>query len=93
MEIIPLNKTSRAALQENDARGVQRRNDIFPETGFTGPTDFIFFRYSAINNDLLSNNRFRFQGNAVRVNRIRQSMRNISGPTLWEIQLSLSYND
>jgi hypothetical protein len=42
----------------------------FVDTGFIGRTDLIFVRYLAANSGLPSRNRFRFQGNVVKVNHI-----------------------
>jgi hypothetical protein len=39
----------------------------FLETGFSSQTDFGVVRHSATNSGLLSNNRFRFHGNGVKV--------------------------
>jgi hypothetical protein len=50
--------------------GAPKRNVDFAESGFTGQTSCIFFRYSAIGSGLRSENRFRFHGNAANVNRI-----------------------
>jgi hypothetical protein len=43
--------------------GALGQNGSFTETGFTGQADFIVDVYLATNNDLPSNNIFRFQGN------------------------------
>jgi hypothetical protein len=52
------------------ALGAQMRNVGFVDTGFIGRTDLIVVRYSAANSGLRSKNRFRVQGNAVKVNHI-----------------------
>jgi hypothetical protein len=54
------------------ALGAQTWNVIFLETGFTGLTDFTVVRYSATNNGLQNNNRFRFQGEVTEVSPIRK---------------------
>jgi hypothetical protein len=42
--------------------------------------DFNAAQYSATNNGLLYNNKFRFQGDLVKVNHIRDSIFNVSEP-------------
>jgi hypothetical protein len=49
---------------------IETRNDNCRETGFTECTNLIVVRYSVTNNDLNSNNRFRFQGKVVIVSHI-----------------------
>jgi hypothetical protein len=45
-------------------------------------TDFTVVRQSVTNSGLPSNNRFRFQGNVVEVNRMLESMCNDFAPTI-----------
>jgi hypothetical protein len=56
------------------------RNINFLETGFTGQRDFNGVWYSTTNIRLPNKNRFAFQGKVVKVNCMRESMRNMSVP-------------
>jgi hypothetical protein len=56
--------------------GAQTLNVIFLETVFPGKC--ISIEHSTTNNDLPSNNLFRFQSNRVKVSRISESRRNDS---------------
>jgi hypothetical protein len=53
----------------------------FVDTCFTGLADLIVFRYSATNIGLQSSNQFRFESEAVKVNRICKSMCSGFAPT------------
>jgi hypothetical protein len=57
--------------------GVQKLYVNFLETDFATHNSFTVFRHSATNSGLRCKNRFRFQGNATEVNRMRPSMCNV----------------
>jgi hypothetical protein len=67
------------------ALGAHTRNVDFVGTGFTGRTDSILVWNSATNNGLPSSNRFRFQGNVINNNCIRESLCNVFGGTFFFI--------
>jgi hypothetical protein len=50
----------------------------FVETGFVGQMDFIFVRYSTVNNGIMSTSRFRIPDNVMKVTRTWESMFKIS---------------
>jgi hypothetical protein len=55
------------------ALGAQMQNVNSSETGFSARTDFAVVLHSLANNGLSSKNRFRFQDNIIKVNRVRES--------------------
>jgi hypothetical protein len=81
METVSLNK----AKQMDDisgkitvrALGPQMQNVGFVETDFTDLADFVPIRYSATNNYISNNDRFRFQGNAGKVGHISERICNV----------------
>jgi hypothetical protein len=58
------------------ALGAHKLQVDFVETGFVGQTDFIFVRYSPVNNDLMNSSRVLF--NIMKVTRIFESICKIS---------------
>jgi hypothetical protein len=66
-------------LQESNRRRNMDRNAsvIFLETDVTAQTDSFVVRYSETKNGLTNNNRFRYQGNAVKINCIWERIRNV----------------
>jgi hypothetical protein len=63
--------------------GVQTRNIISLESGFTGRTQFIVGGYTVTKNGVPSGSEFSFQGNLMKLNRILECMRNVFTPTFY----------
>jgi hypothetical protein len=85
MEAVSLNETNIGGIfrKITECTLVARSGNFrFLDTSFSRKKYFVIVRYSATNNDLPCNNRFRFQGNVFRVSRVWESMFNVFAPIL-----------